>query len=414
MHRTLVMRTTFISALLALLLLSSNLGVVAGQTPAATPVPSPDRVSKAFEFYPAGKAFGDFFDPTIKAGESVTLKATLGNTGEIRQDLRTYAVNAFTKDGGGFAAAEYGTAPNDVTKWLDYPEKVFSLEPGKGVERSFKINVPKGTAPGQYITAVAGEQAKSSEVQGSSAVQQKLRFVVPVFITVPGDTPSGFEIGSVAIASNPDALVVTIPIQNTGGIRVRPEGDVSISDQGGKLIATIPVKMESIYARESTTLTVGVPGAVAAGNYQVKVNLTDPDTKKSATAEVKDLPVQATGPNAKPAPITIGESTITPGPDAKNIQFVTVKTTISNSGDPVANAQLSLIATKDGKEVERFPISQSLSLPQGDTPVTARYLPATGWTSGKWTFEVLLETVDPSGAAVVVGRLPVDTVVTIP
>ena len=120
--------------------------------------------------------------------------------------------------------------------------------------------------------------------------------------------------------------------------------------------------------------------------------------------------------SATPVPvlISITSATATPKPAADDVQFVQVEATIQNSGDPVANAQLSLVASKDGAEVERFPISQSLSLPTGDTPISTRYLPADGWTTGTWTFELLLESVDPSGAAIVLGRLPVDGTVTIP
>ena len=105
---------------------------------------------------------------------------------------------------------------------------------------------------------------------------------------------------------------------------------------------------------------------------------------------------------------------MTPSPSADDVQFATVDAVISNNGEPVANAQLSLIASVNGEEVERFPISQSLSLPTGETPITTRYIPATGWTSGEWTFELLLETVDPSGAAVVVGRQAIEGSITIP
>ena len=44
---------------------------------------------------------------------------TLANTGDVTQDLRLYAIDAYTANGGGFAAAEYGTPPNDVTQWVD-------------------------------------------------------------------------------------------------------------------------------------------------------------------------------------------------------------------------------------------------------------------------------------------------------
>jgi hypothetical protein len=93
---------------------------------------------------------------------------------------------------------------------------------------------------------------------------------------------------------------------------------------------------------------------------------------------------------------------------------VTVDTTVLNNGDPSTGVQLSLIAFLDGEEVERFPINQSLSLPTGETPITTRYIPATGFTTGEWTFELLLETVTPGGAAVVAARIEIETTIEVP
>jgi hypothetical protein len=114
------------------------------------------------------------------------------------------------------------------------------------------------------------------------------------------------------------------------------------------------------------------------------------------------------------ATFVITQATVEPAPSADDVQFATVEAVISNAGEPVANAQLSLIARVNGEEIERFPISQSLSLPSGETTISTRYIPATGWTSGTWTFELLLETVEPGGAAVVVGRQMIEGSITIP
>ena len=179
------------------------------------------------------------------------------------------------------------------------------------------------------------------------------------------------------------------------------------------MIATFPVKMDSVYAHDSTTLTLGASGSLPPGTYTVRVNLSDAETGTTATAEKSGLEAAAA---ATPVPqqVVISAATAAPKPAADNVQFAEVAATIVNNGEQITNAQLSLVASKDGAEVERFPISQSLSLPTGETPVTTRYIPAEGWSSGSWTFELLVETVDPSGAAVVIARLPVDGTITIP
>jgi hypothetical protein len=281
------------------------------------------------------------------------------------------------------------------------------------VERTFTIRVPEGTAPGQYITSIAAEQADASGIEGTDVLSQNLRYTVPVFITVPGPTESSFEVGEIDLTIQDDMLLLVVPLSNTGDVRVRPQGTIEIVDTTGALVASIPVAMESIYAREGTALSLATPATIVAGTYRVIVKLSDSETGAKASAESGDFEID---PSAQPAtlPIQITTASISPAPTADNVQFATVEATLLNEGEPIVNAQLSLIASVDGAEVERFPISQSLSLPTGDTPITTRYIPATGWTSGSWTFELLLETVEPSGAAVVVGRQPIEGAIVIP
>jgi hypothetical protein len=387
---------------------------VAAQTaatpPSGTPIPTSNS---SFQFYPADGAWGDYFNLTIKSGESSTQKALLANTGSVSQHLVIYVTNAHTADNGGFTADVRGAPANAVTSWIDLPDVAVTVEPGKGVEQSFTIVVPKDTKPGQYITAIAGEEADVSGIEGSSNLLQKLRYVIPVFITVPGETTAGFSLGDPVLTAASDGLQVVVPIQNTGDMRVRPKGDIAIIGSDGKRIASIPVEMQSVYAHDSTTLTVGAAGSFPPGKYSVTVSLKDEETGTTAEGGVKDVQLAGTGTEAVQSPVTLGQSTIEPGPSKDNVQFVTVNTVVSNSGDPIANGQLSLIAKKDGKEVERFPISQSLSVPTGDTPVSTRYIPAEGFTTGTWTFELLLETTD-GGAALVLAQQPIDGQVVIP
>ncbi|MGC4106857.1 MAG: hypothetical protein QM753_10970 [Thermomicrobiales bacterium] len=277
---------------------------------------------------------------------------------------------------------------------------------------SFTVSVPEGTAPGQYITAVAAE--RSGEGNDTTTIVDNLRYAVPVFITVPGETTAGFSVDGVRLTSMAGGLQVDIPIENTGDVRVRPKGDVAILGPDGKRVASIPVEMQSIYAHDQTTLTLGAPGNFPPGKYSVAVNLRDEETGTTAEGGVTDVQLAGTGTEAVKSPITLGQSTIAPKPSKDNVQFVNVSTTVSNSGDPITNGQLSLIAKKDGKEVERFPISQSLSVPTGETPVSSRYIPAEGFSTGTWTFELLLETTDGSGAALVLAQQPIDGSVVIP
>jgi hypothetical protein len=373
-----------------------------------------DDPSKAFEFYPADTGWGTFFAPEIAAGSSIELKAITANVGTVTQRLRIFPLNAFTAEGGGFAAGNYGDEPTDVTRWIELEEQVETIDPGAGIETTFTVAVPDGTKPGEYLAAVAAEQADPSEVEGTTEITQTLRYVVPVMITVPGPTTTDFSVGDVSIVRDGAVLLIQVPIVNAGDVRVRPEGTIELRDSEGALLATVPVAMESVYARDATTLTVGITApSSATGPFQVHVDLKDQGSGFVATAEASGLEIEAVGTSSEVL-ITFTTASIAPAPSANDVQFATVSAVITNSGEPIANGQLSLIASVDGEEIERFPISQALSLQSGETAIETRYIPVTGWTSGEWTFEILLETVDPTGTAVVIARQQLEGTITIP
>jgi hypothetical protein len=402
--------TGVLLALLASFVRPSGLAQEADETPAPF---NEDRVSRSFLFHPADTGILTAFEPTIEAGTSTELTVLIGNNGDAAQALRTYAVNLFTGIGGGMTADVYGAEPNPVTAWVDYPEDNVTLQPGEGVERTFTVHIPEDTPPGEYIAGLAGEHADAIDVENSENFNQRLRYVVPIFITVPGEMETDFYFGDVSLRVLPDLFVIDIPVINSGDMHVQPEGTVTLRNDAGQLIATIPVSMMPVFAREETVLSVGISGGLPTGAYQVEIDFTDPDSGASARVDNARIvaEVEAT---PEPTPLTIASGSVTPAPDADNVHFANVEAVIRNSGEPVTNAQLSLIARVDGEEVERFTISQSLALASGDTPISTRYIPAAGWTSGDWTFELLLETIDSSGGAIVVSRLSLEETITIP
>jgi hypothetical protein len=355
--------------------------------------------------YPADKKLGDYFDPTIEAGAKKTLQVKLVNTGKVAFDARTLAINAGTGPNGGFQIASPGTKASGVTLWLDFPEAVYTLEPGKGIQLPLTIKVPKKTAPGQYITALVMETADAQAVAGSSAFKQVIRQALPVFITVPGPITPKFEVADVKLTNieNATGAIVSFNIKNDGNILVKPKGAVTIVDSHGNSIVTAPINMGSVYARDSTSLSLALP-TLASGSYLVSVNLKDDATGATAAVSNVNVTFNSEATPVPPPPIFISTATATPLPSLKGIQFLQIDVKILNNGSPVSNARLTLHVTHDDQVVEDYSLNSSLAIPAGETTVQSRYIPATGWTSGTWAFTLTLETVDPtSNVGVVTG-----------
>lgn len=397
------------------LLLSLVLSLVAWDEVSAQPVATPGPIAtheRAFEFYPEETGFGTYVDRTLNPGEAATVTMLVGNTGTVEQSFVVYPTNARTAEGGGFLAADVDEPTQGVTDWLDLESQEVTLEPGTGQLIEFTIRVPEGAEPGQYLTAVAAQHATDFAVEGSDAFRQIIRFAIPVFIRVPGAAETIFSIDAITASVDDAFSYVSIDIRNDGDIRVRPEGTITIRDSEGRIIATIPVAMDSVYAHDGTTLTVGAMGVLDDGEYLVAVDLIDPESQ--VTVQVEQV-VTVQGADAGGLPgLSIEQAGLSPMPSADDVQFVAVDAVILNMVDaPILNAQLSLVAYVDGQEVERFPIVQALSLQPGETPISTRYIPANGWSSGTWTFELLIETVEQGGVAVVVARQPLDEAIVV-
>jgi hypothetical protein len=358
---------------------------------AATPAtPAVPAGVVAYEFYPKGGRLGDYFHPTIKAGETQQLTVVIANTGTVNFEGRTFPANAYSGTNGGFAVADDGTTPKGVTLWLDYPDKAYTIKPGRGVERTFSITVPADASPGQYITAIVLEN-KPRPVKGSDVFEQVIRFPMPIFITVPGPVEPAFRVGDITMASAAKYARLEIQIANTGNVRVRPAGTVTVSDADGHKLYSATVAMGSVYARDKTSLQVDLP-PLAEGKYEVSVGLKDPDTKVTASGMATVTVTTPATPASLPS-VQVGAATANPIPDADHIQFLDIKATISNTGEALANVKVVLHTVKDGKVVEDYALNSSLSVPNGQTEIEARYLPATGWTSGDWSFTLSVEAV---------------------
>lgn len=366
-------------------------------TPTPTPTPTPEP-SRAFEIYPKGQYLGAVFTATIEAGATGQLTIVLADTGDVVFKGRTYAANAFNTVNGGFGVADSGTPPVGVTTWLDYPEKLYTLDPKKGIERAVDVKVPAGTEPGEYITALVLEDAEARAIAGSQNFQQQVRFAIPVIITVPGPIKPGLSVGAISLSGDASAPAIDIEIVNSGNVRLRPSGTVTVSTVSGTPIYDAPVGMGAVFPRASAQLVVGLPKPLPAGDYRIAVNLTDSTLNVSAKAAAT---VTATAPATPVAPPTIGISVTaaTPQPDAARIQFLEIAAVIDNAADPRANLQVVLHVTHDGQPVEDFTLASSLSAASGETAIASRYIPAKGWSPGVWQFSLSLDAAGSGGVA---------------
>jgi hypothetical protein len=259
------------------------------------------------------------------------------------------------------------------------------------------VTVPDGTPPGAYLTGIAAQMAEPEEFEDTTLFKQVVRKVIGVTIVVPGPLEAAAELGEPIATGEGNARRLVVPIANTGNTGIRPAGELTVTNVEGEVALTAPIEMRPVYAGDETTLEIGLPPAVAAGDYTVDLELADDE--KGWSAEIGDAPVTILpAAGEEPDPVEITGASVTAVPDAASgepPQYADVAVEIANRDVDIRSSRLTLIVSRDGEVVEEVEVSGSLALVEETTTVERPYIPADGWQEGTYTFSLLLESVDP-------------------
>lgn len=396
MQSSLLKTTLLIATLLAGLLGPSS---AVAQQPATPDSATPEPASTKFSIFAIGDYPNGYFEVEVEAGSSTTLTVGVGNFATDPVALRSFATNAVNPPNGGFSAGEEGDPLTDPARWLDFEATSFELDGGERWEQEFTVSVPEDTPPGQYVAALVARTDGSLELPGSDIFRQVLRSSISVEITVPGPVTPGFELGEPTFAVDIAVTMLQIPIANTGNIKVKPQGDLTVSTPEGEPILTSDVQMGSVYGGNETLVQIGIPDQMPPGDYLVSIDLFDNATgahdaleKVTATLPERERPAPATAVTDAGPVFEIGEASVTP--NGAPIQYADVGAVITNNGPAIPTANVTLNVMRDGEEVESYPLAQNQALPQGTTDFSQRYIPVDGWKEGTYTFELVISAVN--------------------
>ena len=291
MPKPLAARSVALFTAFVFILAAAFSALMAAQPASAAGTAAPVKLS----LKPVGQP-GAYFELSMQPGQSRQLTAELGNHGTAAVEALTYAADAYTIINGGFGTRERDSKASGTTTWLSYPREVLQLPAGQSKLQDFSVAVPAGTAPGQYLTSVVLENNVPVQGTGTVALDQVIRQVIAVSITVPGPLQPGFSFGAAGHKISAGKSVVDVEITNTGNANIKPAGDFTIRDSTGKTVSQGTLQMASFYARTDTKVETTLDGQLQPGNYTISVKMTDRGTKAAATAE--NLPFSVAAPDA--------------------------------------------------------------------------------------------------------------------
>lgn len=184
------------------------------------------------------------------------------------------AIEDFVPQGeeGYIAVEKMEDASHSLSSWISPAVSKLTLPAGQTVPIDFKIAIPTDAEPGtHYGTILAQTTAEST---GDALV------VVKIGALVVADVYGDFkEELSLAEFQTPKygwkfPLPFTVRFANSGSVRAKPQGLITISNAFGKNVVTIPLPERDILPGAVRRLDLPLEKGLLAGRYTAKVQAT--------------------------------------------------------------------------------------------------------------------------------------------
>ena len=230
----------------------------------AAPGPGP------FGLVPAPTATGQprpYFKLTITPGGSASDVVIIRNDGTGTERLRVGTSNGITAANSGSAFGGFSPRCAGVGCWVTGLPAAVTLAPGTGLALGFRVAVPAGTPPAQYlagITVVAAARPQPVRIASRGHVSFKVVVVdevtVGVAITVGplARLRTRLEVPAVTAGSIGSLPRLYVHVRNTGQTFVRANG--TLSCRAGGRARLFRVIVDTVLPGGEAVLPVNAPG----------------------------------------------------------------------------------------------------------------------------------------------------------
>lgn len=259
--------------------------VTATGTATASPVRASNTVgSGSFGLTPTPSPTGrqrSYFDLAVSPGGSVQDTVIVSNTRAAVEDLKIGVSSAITAANSGTAYQSPSRACAGPACWVTGLPARLSLAPHERRLLAFRVAVPDGTAPAQYLVGITAEPAtppaavhvgSNGQASAEAIFINKVTTGVAVTVGSLSRMRTGLTVSQVTatwIGSTPRLL---IPVSNDGQRFVRATGTISCG--AGADSRSYRVVMQTVLPGGSAMLPVNAPG-LDRGQLPCTVRLDD-------------------------------------------------------------------------------------------------------------------------------------------
>jgi hypothetical protein len=212
---------------------------------------------------------------TLEQGTGRNIKIKIRNT---ERETTKYKINVLgvKQDDQGYPV--YGTGIEEAENWVKAEQEIVEINPGKEVEASFKISIPKGVYPGSHYVGLSAEPV----LEGVENKNFSGKLISLLLLEVSGTINETLSVlgwsGEKELYWNLDKTKFNVILKNSGDAELPIKGKIILYNWLDKKVADSEVYLGSIILpqtqRKSEVLLPTQGGMYLPGVYRAQLDLT--------------------------------------------------------------------------------------------------------------------------------------------
>lgn len=241
----------------------------------------PVRAESSFTISPTKEVEGStgYYRDTVNGGDTKSYEFFIKNLKSTPIQLKVYPADAIPTENGGRSFSAKEDELINVGTWLS-PSGVQELElkANETKQVTYKVQIPKGIAPGQYVGVIAAEELSQNQQADTEAKNATLaidivnragiQIVLENRIEQASHEMSIDDFKHDYISSGFSRL--TIKLSNNGTILEKPKGKIVVKKTDGEEVFSQVYQADSIYGNTTADMVYHIQDKVLPpANYSV-------------------------------------------------------------------------------------------------------------------------------------------------
>jgi hypothetical protein len=182
-----------------------------------------------------------YFMLSMAPGQSAVASALVSNLGPKTERIKLSRTTGVTAANGGSAFSRYLQKCSGVGCWVTGLPRLVTLAPRRGEKLSFRVRVPPGTRPGQYLAGITAQLAKqprpvtvgsNGKARAQAVIVEQITVAVAVTVGSPAQLTTRLRIRRVTGEAIGTLPRLNLALYNTGQTFAHGAGQATCTVRG--------------------------------------------------------------------------------------------------------------------------------------------------------------------------------------